>query len=118
MNINQLYQDLQTFIFEFGPKHLGAIVVWIVGSWIIKFAVKTLSKVFERTKLDKSLKPFLLSLTGMTFRILLAISFLGMLGVEMTSFIAILTGCSWIGHWYGTKRYFAEFCRGSNAFGL
>ena len=90
MNINQLYQDLQTFIFEFGPKHLGAIVVWIVGSWIIKFAVKTLSKVFERTKLDKSLKPFLLSLTGMTLRILLAISVLGMLGVEMTSFIAIL----------------------------
>jgi small conductance mechanosensitive channel len=90
MNINQLYEDLQAFIFEFGPKILGAIVVWIIGSWIIKLAVKALKKIFERTKLDKSLKPFILSLSGITMKLLLAISVLGMLGVEMTSFIAIL----------------------------
>jgi len=90
MNISNLYADLQSFIFIFGPKLLGAILVWIVGSWIIKLILKALSKIFERTKLDKSLKPFLLSLTGITFRLLLAISVLGMLGVEMTSFIALL----------------------------
>jgi small conductance mechanosensitive channel len=90
MNINQLYEDLQAFIFEFGPKILGAIVVWIIGSWIIKLAVKALKKIFERTKLDKSLKPFILSLSGITMKLLLGISILGMLGVEMTSFIAIL----------------------------
>ena len=61
-----------------------------LGSWIIKLAVKALKKIFERTKLDKSLKPFILSLSGITIKLLLAISGLGMLGVEMTSFIAIL----------------------------
>ena len=90
MNITQLYEDIQSFIFRFGPKILGAIAVWIVGSWIIKLAIKALKKIFDRTKLDKSLKPFILSLSGITMKLLLAISVLGMLGVEMTSFIAIL----------------------------
>ena len=90
MNITQLYEDIQSFIFGFGPKILCAIAVWIVGSWIINLAIKALKKIFDRTKLDKSLKPFILSLSGITMKLLLAISVLGMLGVEMTSFIAIL----------------------------
>ena len=40
MNITQLYEDIQSFIFGFGPKLLGAIAVWIIGSWIIKLAEK------------------------------------------------------------------------------
>tara|TARA_B110000977_G_scaffold25310_1_gene31153 strand:- start:559 stop:807 length:249 start_codon:yes stop_codon:yes gene_type:complete len=80
MNITKLYEDLQAFIFEFGTKILGAIVVCIIGSWIIKLAVKVLKKIFERTKLDKSLKPFILSLSGITTKLLLAICVLGMLG--------------------------------------
>ena len=90
MNITQLYEDIQSFIFGFGPKILGAIAVWIIWSWVIKLAVKALKKIFDRNKLDKSLKPFILSLSGITLKLLLAISVLGMLGVEMTSFIAIL----------------------------
>ena len=88
MNITQLYEDIQSFIFGFGPKILGAIAVWIIWSWVIKLAVKALKKIFDRNKLDKSLKPFILSLSGITLKLLLAISVLGMIGVEMTSFIA------------------------------
>jgi hypothetical protein len=44
MDITKLYENLQAFIFEFILKILGAIVAWIIGSWIIKLAVKALKK--------------------------------------------------------------------------
>jgi small conductance mechanosensitive channel len=57
---------------------------------IIKWMVKKIDKVMEKRETDDSLKPFLRSLFGALLKTLLIISVLGMLGVEMTSFIAIL----------------------------
>lgn len=90
MDIAQLTSDIQSFIFIFGPKLLGAILVWIIGSWLIKLLLRGLKAVFDRTAIDASLRPFLLSLSGVGLKLLLAITVLGMLGIEMTSFIAIL----------------------------
>lgn len=50
----------------------------------------SLSKMMDKRKTDSSLKPFLMSLIGILLKTMLAISVLGMLGVQMTSFIAIL----------------------------
>jgi len=113
MNINQLYEDLQAFIFEFGPKILGAIVVWIIGSWIIKLAVKALKKIFERTKLDKSLKPFILSLSGITMKLLLGHQRLGNAGGRNDFFYSD-TGCSRLGHRDGLEWNASELCRRSH----
>jgi len=44
----------------------------------------------DKSKMDESLKPFLKGLVGMLLKALLFISVLGMIGIEMTSFIAIL----------------------------
>lgn len=90
MNISELYNGILDFIIEYGPKVLGAIIVWIIGSWIIKIFIRGLNAMFNRTSIDESLSPFLLSLTAIGLRLLLAVSVLGMLGVEMTSFIALL----------------------------
>lgn len=75
---------------DYGPKVLGAIAVWIIGSWIIKAIVGVLGKTMVKTKTDTSLQPFLKGLAGGLLKAMLVISVLGMLGVEMTSFIAIL----------------------------
>ena len=48
-----------------------------------------LKNIFERGELDASLKGFLLSLSSILLKIMVYISALGMLGVEMTFFIAI-----------------------------
>lgn len=90
MDLAQLYSDLLSFLFTYGPKVIGAILVWLIGSWVIKLLIKGLKAVFQRTAIDASLRPFLLSLAGVGLRLLLAISVLGMLGIQMTSFIAIL----------------------------
>lgn len=74
----------------YGPKLIGAVVVWIIGSWIIKILLSGLNKVMTKSNVDASLRPFLNSLTGMILKVMLGITVLGMLGIEMTSFVAIL----------------------------
>lgn len=74
----------------YGLKVLGAIIALIIGLRIIKWIVRSIEKVMERADVDASLRPFLNSLIGTLLKVMLAISIMGMLGIEMTSFIAIL----------------------------
>lgn len=67
-----------------------AIVVLVVGLIVIKIITNAVGKQIDRSKLDNSLKPFLKSLTGTILKILLVISVIGILGVPMTSFVAII----------------------------
>lgn len=90
MDTQNIINQLTEIVVAYGPKLLGAIVVWIIGSWIIKQLLKLFSKSLDKGKTDQSLKPFLSSIVGAILRVMLVISVLGMLGIEMTSFIAIL----------------------------
>ncbi len=90
MNSEQAITQLTEMTIYYGPKLTGAIVVWFIGSWIIKLLIKSFNKMLEKGKTDPSLKPFLMGIAGAALKIMLVISVLGMLGIEMTSFIAIL----------------------------
>ncbi len=85
------YMDLATsFIMDYGPKVVGAILVWIFGGWIIKMMLRGFRHVLNKQNIDESLKPFLISIVGALLKVMLVLSVLGTLGIEMTSFIAIL----------------------------
>lgn len=90
MSTEQIFSQLTKIALEFGPRVIGAIVVWIIGTWIIKALTSAFSKMMDKGKTDPSLKPFLKSIISALLRVMLVISVLGMLGIEMTSFIAIL----------------------------
>ncbi len=91
MNNPQIYIDKAIeLLMSYGPKLLLTIITLIVGLWVIKLFVKGFRKTMERSKIDVSLIRFLSSLIGALLKILLAISVTSMIGVEMTSFIAIL----------------------------
>ncbi len=78
------------FATVYGLKLIGAIIVLIIGLWIIKAIMNKIRKVMDKKNMDESLKPFLLSMISILLKILLIISVLTMVGVQMTSFIAIL----------------------------
>ena len=61
-------------LMTYAPKFILAIITLLIGLWIIKHFIKILGKTFKEKKLDESLSPFLLSLIGVVFRILLIIS--------------------------------------------
>jgi len=89
MNTEKILDQLIQIGVEYGPKLIGAIIVLIIGGWVIKGLVRALGKMMDKSNTDESLKPFLKSLVGMLLKALLFISVLGMIGIEMTSFIAI-----------------------------
>lgn len=83
----QKWIDLAT---EYGLKIFGAIVIWIIGSWIIKKILKTTRKVMTKSNYEESLQKFLINLLSWGLKILLIITLLGTLGVPTTSFAAII----------------------------
>lgn len=90
IDISSASNQAAEFIYTYAPKLLGAILVYFIGGLVIKWIMKSFVKVLDKRNTDASLKPFLKSLFSVLLRTLLIISVLGMLGVEMTSFIAIL----------------------------
>ena len=90
MNLAEITNQLMTIAVEYGPKLIGAIAVWIIGNWIIKIILKGIDKILSNQKIDDSLKPFLKGIFSALLKVMLVVSVLSMIGIEMTSFIAIL----------------------------
>lgn len=84
--LDKLFADLSAL----GSNLITAILVAVIGWYIIKFIVKALSKVLFRSKLDDSVASFLTSLTRMILKILLVIIVITTLGVDMTSILALV----------------------------
>ena len=90
MNLDSILEKLVDFVSTYGIKVIGALAIWIIGSWIIKKIMKGITKVMSKKDYDISLQKFLLNLINWILKILLIIAILGKLGVETTSFAAIL----------------------------
>ena len=88
--MNNLLDQFNNIVYTYGPKLLGAVAVLIIGNFVIKFILNSFTKMLDKKNTDSSLKPFLRSLVGILLKTMLVISVLGMLGVQMTSFIAVL----------------------------
>ena len=79
---------------DYGMKLLGALIVLIIGLWVIKIIIDRLFKLMEKSHVDAALRTFIRSILTVTLKIVLIISVLGMIGIEMTTFIAMLTAAS------------------------
>ncbi len=88
--MDEMLKTVMTYAVEFGYRFAGAIVSLIIGLWIIKLLTRGLTALMKNRELDQSLQPFLRSLLNISLKALLIVSVLSMLGIEMTSFIAIL----------------------------
>ena len=88
--MENLSEQIYEIVMEYGPKLIGAIITLIIGMWVIAVISKALRKRFEKKNVDPSLRGFLNSMIGIGLKILLWITVIGMMGVQMTSFIAIL----------------------------
>ncbi|MBN1153561.1 mechanosensitive ion channel [candidate division KSB1 bacterium] len=75
---------------EKGPMLILALLTLIFGLWFIKILVHIIDKSMEHGKLDISLRKFLKSFVSLLLKVLLAITVASMIGIKMTSFIAVL----------------------------
>lgn len=78
------------YVYIYGPKLVASILALVLGLWIANLLVGVIKKMLTKSKVDPSLQSFLSSLFGILFKVMVYITALGVLGVEMTSFVAIL----------------------------
>ncbi len=90
MNFEYYYNKTVDAIMLYGADILIALIVLVVGIIIINKLTKLSSKMMEKSQIDISLNSFLSSLISILLKVLLLISVAGMVGIETTSFIAIV----------------------------
>jgi small conductance mechanosensitive channel len=81
---------IKNLLIEYSPKVLTALFILIIGLFIIQMIIKMSNKLMEKRNVDKTLQKFLANLLGWTLKILLFVSVVAKLGIETTSFAAIL----------------------------
>ena len=72
------------------PKVVLAIVTLVIGLWIIRILGRGIGKGLDKKAVDPTLRNFLVNLTSVLLKVVLFIAIIGMIGVETTSFIAVL----------------------------
>lgn len=90
---NELLETLEGYIpkiVDFGIKILVALIILAIGKFIIKLIMKFINKLFNKGKIEISVKKFLLSLCKALLYFVLVIILCNQVGIDTTSFIAIL----------------------------
>ena len=82
--------EFSSFLLSIGAKIGTAILVVLIGFWLAKFLAKAMTKVLVKRGTDPSLITFLSSLVSILLKTLTIVTAITQLGVEMTSFVAIL----------------------------
>lgn len=90
VDVEQLLSKLLDWGIEVGKDLLGAIFIYIVGRFIIKQVGRLLARILEKRKLEISVQTFLRSLVSILLNLILAFAIVSRLGVETTSFAALL----------------------------
>ncbi len=89
---NVWLEKIKGMALEYAPKVVGAILVYIIGSWLIRKMGGGMKRVFAKRNFDVSLQNFLISTTKALMMVLLLLAIASMIGVNITSFAAILAG--------------------------
>ena len=88
--LSQVLQQVTTLCIEAGKSILLAILIFVVGRYLIKFINKMIGRMMERKKVEPTIQSFLKSFINVLLTILLIITTVSALGVNTTSFAALL----------------------------
>ncbi len=93
-----IFSDIFSPILEDIPSILFAIVFGIVGVILVRWIVRILTRALDRSKLDGIMSGFIRSVVRITLYVLLCIVVLSLVGVPMTSIVAVIASvCVTIG---------------------
>ena len=95
--LSLITQQLIDFGIRAGERILIAVLVFVVGRFLISLLNKFIRRLMDKRKVDVSIKTFVRSLVNILLTILLIISVVGALGVETTSFAALLASAGVVG---------------------
>lgn len=83
-------EAIQGLVVTYGVQLLLAIAIFVIGKWVARKIVNLLAKMMERSKVDATLVGFTSNIVYASLMVFVVLAALGQLGIETTSFIAIL----------------------------
>lgn len=83
-------EHLIELIIEYSPKVITALILLIVGLFVIRILVGTTRRIMVKRDVEITLRKFLLNLLSWALKILIFVMVVSKLGIETTSFAAIL----------------------------
>src|SRR5690348_2353732 len=90
MDMNSLAQASTAILVALVWKLLGAAALWLVGRWLITFALNLLNRTLARQDLDATLTKYFTISLSVVLNVALVIALLGFFGVETTTFAALI----------------------------
>jgi small conductance mechanosensitive channel len=103
MDFTNLFETAKPVVIALALKVAGAIVLYIVGRWLIGLVGTLINKALERQKIEPTVVRYIGNTINVALNILLVIGILGYFGVETTSFAALIAalgiaiGAAWGG---------------------
>ena len=82
--------DAKQWLVKSGTNLLVAVIIFLVGFWLAKWVGRIVVRILTRGKVDAGLITFLSSLATIVLKVLVIVTAITQLGIEMTSFVAIL----------------------------
>jgi small conductance mechanosensitive channel len=93
MNIEQLVKVSEAWlpvVLEYSGKLTLALITMLIGWWLISKLINSVGRLLNLRQVDRALSSFICSLVGIVLKVLLLVSVASMVGVETTSFIAVI----------------------------
>jgi small conductance mechanosensitive channel len=90
MDVEQLIAKGYELLTVFGVKILAALAVFIIGRWVVKYVRRLILRIMEKREVDPTLTKFVTNLIYFALLTFVIVAALGMLGIQTTSFIAVL----------------------------
>src|SRR5262245_58351907 len=90
MDTNAYIESARTTLIAVGWKVAGAIVLWLVGRWLIRLATGLVGRALARQQFDVTLTRYLQTGLGVVLNAALIVAILGFFGVETTTFAALI----------------------------
>ena len=88
--LSETLQQIVNFGLEAGKSIIVALLIYFVGKFIVKLIKKLLTGMMQRRNMDPTIQTFLSSFVSVTLNVLLIITVISALGINTTSFAALL----------------------------
>lgn len=88
--IEDYSQGFIKVLVDYSPKFISAFIILIIGIYAIRFINRVAKKIMIKRELDPTLSKFLADILIWVLRVLLFVTFISKLGIETSSFVAIL----------------------------
>ena len=88
--ITSYFEYIKNYVLEYSPKLITALIIFFVGFWLTSVITKLIKKIMRKRDVEPTLVLFIGNLVFWVFRIFVLVAVISKLGIETTSFVAIL----------------------------